>query len=341
MVKMSDVAKLAGVSVATVSRVIRTPESVKEITREKVLIAIKNLNYEPNMIARQFRTNETRTIVVIVPDITNPFFSEVLRGIEYIAARHGYQVLLGDAENNAAKELSYIDLLKQRLADGMILLTARMNKEKLVELAETYPLVLACEYIEGKNIPTVSIDNISSARKITEHLVSLGHKRIAHITGPMDVILNIDRLKGYKQAISANGLDSDTLLIQEGKFTYESGYNQMIKLLSLENPPTAVFAANDEMAIGAVKAARHMGYSVPEDIAVVGFDNIDAASIFEPSITTIDQPKSEIGQKAMELLLEIIRDGSNVLRKQYVLNDDLIIRESCGHKSNCFYKVFR
>lgn len=333
MAKMSDVAKKAGVSVATVSRALCKPETVKPETRKKVQVAIQELNYKPNMLARQFRTNETKTIMVVVPDIANPFFSRVLRGIESVAHKKGYQVLLGDTSNNIDQEQRYLEILKQRLADGMILLTARMDKDSLLEISQDYPVVLACEYIEGSDIPIVSIDNISSARKVTEHLIKLGHTRIAHITGPTNVILSRDRFKGYKQALETNDLSYEDVLVQEGDFTYESGFNQMSKLLALNNRPSAVFAANDEMAIGAIKAVKLQGLKVPEDIAIVGFDNIKVSSIFEPALTTISQPKFEMGNVAMELLLKIL-DGQEVKRKQFVLADELIIRESCGGKVN-------
>lgn len=329
MAKMLDVAKLADVSVATVSRTLRQPETVKEKTRAKVFKAIEQLNYQPNILARQFRTSKTKTILVVVPDISNPFFSKVLRGIENVAVEYGYQVLLGDTDNSIGRERSYLDILSQKQADGMILLTARMRKELIESVAEQYPVVLACEYFEGSSIPTVSIDNISSARKITEHLIGLGHSRIAHISGPMNVILSKDRMKGYYQAIAQNEFEMEPLLVQEGQFTFESGYNQMLKLLALESPPTAVFAANDEMAVGAIKAAKVNGLRVPEDLAVAGFDNVQIASIFEPGITTVAQPMYEIGNKAMEILLKLIHHEA-LKKRQYVFNDTLIKRESSG-----------
>lgn len=196
-------------------------------------------------------------------------------------------------------------------------------------MARQFPIVLACEYLEGADIPTVSIDNISSARKATEHLIRLGHCRIAHLSGPMNIILSRDRLRGYQQALAQHELEADAALVQEGDFTYESGYNLTLKLLALEKPPTAIFAANDEMAIGAIKAVRHRGGRVPDDVAVVGFDDIQMASIFEPSLTTIAQPMFEIGQKAMELLLALI-EGTSARRRQLVLPDRLVIRDSCG-----------
>jgi LacI family repressor for deo operon, udp, cdd, tsx, nupC, and nupG len=327
--KMSDVAKLANVSPATVSRVLSNPDLVSKETREKVLNVINQVNYKPHIVARQFRTKETKIILVVVPDITSAFFSKVLRGIEHVAINNGYQVILGDTENDTERESEYINLLLQKQADGMVLLTARLDKTKLEEISDHFPMVLACEYMDGLNVPTVSIDNISSARKATEHLIRLGHTKIAHITGPINVILSRDRMRGYQQAMMSHDIEIDSAYIQEGDFTFESGYNQMLKLLAFENPPTAVFAFNDEMAMGAVKAAKDSGLNVPEDLAVVGFDNIKMSSVIEPNLTTINQPKYEIGKKAMELLLKLI-NGESIKKKKFVMRDELVIRESCG-----------
>ncbi|EZP77196.1 transcriptional regulator [Parageobacillus genomosp. 1] len=331
MASIKDVAKLANVSTATVSRVLRNAGNVTEETKRRVLEAIEALNYQPNVLGRYLRRMETETVLVIVPDITNPFFSKVLRGIEAVALERGYQVLLGDTQNDVRLEEQYLNVLPQKQVDGMIFLTARTRKELMEEMSRQFPIVLACEYLEGTDIPTVSIDNISSARKATEHLIGLGHRRIAHLTGPMDVILSRDRLRGYYQALAQHDIDVDAALVQEGDFSYESGYNVTLKLLALEKPPTAIFAANDAMAIGAIKAVRHRGGRVPEDVAVVGFDDIQMASIFEPGVTTIAQPMFDIGKQAMKLLLQLI-DGEEVERRQFVLPDQLVIRESCGGK---------
>jgi LacI family transcriptional regulator, repressor for deo operon, udp, cdd, tsx, nupC, and nupG len=328
MVRISDVAKLANVSTATVSRVLSNSGNVKKETTEKVLEAIRKLNYQPNMLARQLRKLETKTILVVVPDITNTFFSKVLRGIEHVAIENDYEVLLGDTGNNIERESGYLNILRQRKADGMIMLTARLEARELEEIASEFPVVLACEYLEGSTIPTVSIDNISSARKATEYLIHLGHRRIGFISGPLNVILSRDRLKGFQQAMAQHGIPVESLLVQEGDFSFESGYNMMMKFLALDQPPTAVFASNDEMAIGAIKAIKSRGLRVPDDISVVGFDDIQFASIYEPALTTISQPMFEIGKKAMELLIKLI-NKDKLEKSQYILEDQLVIRETC------------
>jgi LacI family transcriptional regulator, repressor for deo operon, udp, cdd, tsx, nupC, and nupG len=329
MVRIVDVAKRASVSTATVSRVLSKPGAVKEATTQKVLKAIEDLNYQPNILARQLRRLITNTILVVVPDITNPFFSNVLRGIKSVATTNGYQVLLGDTGNDVELENGYLNILQQKKADGMILLTARMEPHIIEEATKSFPIVLACEYIEGSSIPTVSIDNISGARKATEYLIKLGHKRIGCITGPLNVVLGRDRLKGYYQAMTQKGLDVEPVLIQEGDFTYESGFNLMMKFLALGEWPTAIFAANDEMAMGAIKALKSKGIKVPDDISIIGFDDIRFASIFEPTLTTIAQPAFAIGVNAMELLIKFI-NKEEIKRQQIILEDHLIVRESCS-----------
>ena len=329
MVSIKDVAKRANVSTATVSRVLSKPETVKEETTKKVLRAIKELNYQPNALARQLRRLETKTILVVVPDITNPFFSKVLRGIESVAIENGYQVLLADTGNHIEREKGYFNILRQKKADGMILLTARVDPHLIEEIAHEYPVVLACEYIEGSNIPTVSIDNVSAARKATEHLIQLGHKRIGFISGPLNVVLGKDRLKGFYQGMAQNNLEVEPVLVQEGDFSYESGFNIMMKFLALMNPPTGVFVANDEMAFGAIQAIKSKGLHVPDDISVIGFDDIKFSAIFEPPLTTISQPTFEIGSLAMQLLIRLI-NKEEMQKNQYILEDQLIIRKSCS-----------
>lgn len=329
MVRIVDVAKKANVSTATVSRVISKPDTVREETINKVLKAIKELNYHPNVLARQLRMSETKTVIVVIPDISNPFFSKVLRGIENLASANGYQVLLGDAGNDSEQESRYLDMLRQKKADGMILLTAKMKAEIVEEMANEFPVVLACEYIEGSSIPTISIDNVSSARKATDYLIQLGHRRIGTISGPLDSVLGQDRLKGFYQAMARHSLSIDPVLVQEGHFNYESGFNLMKKFLALNRMPTGVFAANDEMALGAIRAIRKMNLRVPDDISVIGFDDIHFSSIFEPALTTISQPAFEIGSKAMELLIMLL-DKKRIGKNQYILDDSLVIRESCS-----------
>ncbi|WP_026699722.1 LacI family DNA-binding transcriptional regulator [Salibacterium aidingense] len=330
MPTIKDVAKHANVSVATVSRVLSKTGTVSEKNTQNVLEAINALNYKPNALGRYLRTAHTQTILVVVPDITNPFFSNVMKGIQTMANEQGYDVLVMDAEHAHFDSRKCFDMLEQKQVDGLIMLTSRVDRNVLLDLGKEHAIVLACEYLEGTTLPTVSIDNISAARKMTEYLLGLNYTNIAHITGPMETVLGVDRLRGFKQALQAKSVDVKSLNIQEGDFSIESGYNIMGKLLSLEDRPEAVFAANDEMAMGAVNAAKAYGLNVPGDIAVTGFDDIKMASMFTPQLTTISQPTFEIGRKSMDLLFHLL-NKEVLVQSQFVLEDTLVIRESCGH----------
>jgi len=331
MVKMSEVAKLAKVSTSTVSRVLSNAPYIAEETRQRVLEAVKSLNYKPNRLASNFRKRSSKTVVVVLPDITNVFFSKIIQGLQTVAKESDYHVLLGDTGNNLQLEKEFIELVKERLVDGLILTTARIPKEEILAASQIMPVVLACEYIDGYDVPTVCIDNIIAARQATEHLINLGHKKIAFITGPLGIILSKDRLDGYRQALLLNEIFIDESLIQEGDFTVKSGYDITMKFLAVESPPTAIFASNDEMAVGAIKAIKQKGFRVPEDIAIVGFDDIPLCNIVEPELTTIAQPRYDIGCQAMEMLLKIIK-GDSLERRQIVLPHKLEIRDSCGYK---------
>jgi LacI family transcriptional regulator, repressor for deo operon, udp, cdd, tsx, nupC, and nupG len=333
MIKMRDVAKHAHVSTATVSRVLRNPSTVKEETRLKVLKVIEELNYQPNILARQLRTNKTNTILIVIPTITNTVFAEMLGGIESVATQNDYRVLLGNSNHQTERNIGYLDYLKQKQVDGVIFLTSELGENILNEIASEHPMVLASEYIQGARFPMVSIDNVLCGQKATEHLIELGHSRIAHLSGPFESLLSLDRLNGYKEALSAHHIKFDETLVQEGQFSFESGNRIMKEWLSRPHPPTAVFAANDEMAIGAMKAALELGKRIPEDLAMVGFDNIRFSSVFEPSLTTIAQPFFEMGAESMNLLIQQINQEP-IPNNHFVLKSDLVIRQSCGSTQN-------
>lgn len=327
MTKMTDVAKMARVSSATVSRVLSNHPYVSEKTRRKVLDAIEHLGYKPNRLASNFRKMSSKTVIVVLPDISNPFFSEIVKGFKDSARERGYHVLLGDTGNDRDQEREFIELVKAKYVDGLILATARIPKEEIAEVSREIPVVLACEYIDGFDIPTVAIDNIGAARTATQHLASLGHRKIAHISGPLDAVLGRDRLKGYRQALLVNEIPEDENFIQEGDFSVRSGYDLMRKLMAMDNRPTAVFCANDEMAVGAVKAAKEYGLTVPRDISVVGFDDIPMSTLVEPALTTIYQPKYDIGVQSMNMVLNMIEGHENA-RKQVVLKHELVVRQT-------------
>lgn len=330
MAKMTDVAKLAGVSPSTVSRVLAGGDAVTADKKQKVLMAIEKLNYRPNKLARNLRKLETKTVVVVVPDISNPFFSEIIRGMEQVAQEKGYHVLLGNTQLNKQMEIEYIELVRDKLADGIILLVAQNPQEQIIEASSGLPIVVACAYLDGNDIPTVNIDHFSSAIDMVNHLVSLGHRRIAYISGPLkNNRLSSFRFEGYCQGLFQNQIEIEKQFIVEGNFTIECGYEKCRELLELPTRPTAIFAANDEMAIGAIKAIKELGLKVPEDIAVVGFDDIKLSAYIEPPLTTISQPKQQIGAEAMKVLLQCV-DNEALSNYEIILDSKLIVRRSCG-----------
>ncbi len=331
MATIKDVAKYAGLSPATVSRVIRNQSNVTDKTRNLVINAIRDLNFQPNALARQLRQQETKTVIVIVPDIGNSFFRDIIKGIEKIAYQNNYQVFLADMQNNPEIEAYYFNALLQKQADGVISLSASVAQRLMEQVASQYPVVIVCQYMENSDLPNVTIDNVSASKRIMEHLINMGHTRIAHLTAFPNILLYRDRLTGYYQALAEHGIQIDTELVRYGNSSFQSGYDQMMELLELKKPVTAVFAAGDILAVGAMKALKASGKRIPEDCAVVGFDDIDLSSIYDPTLTTIRQPKREMGEIAMSMLLELI-NGNKPTPNQHVLDYELVVRESCGGK---------
>ena len=325
MADIRTVAAVAGVSIATVSRVLKTPNVVTKATRDKVLAAVEATGYRPNALASGLRRAKSDNIVVVVPFIQNPFFSGVIQGIEGVAFAEGYQVLLGESQNDQTRLDSYAAMLRSKTADGLILLGAALPSQ----LDEKTPLVVACEYFPDHRLPAIRIDNEAAAKIATEHLISLGHKRIGKITGPAENQLSRDRLAGYRAALEAAGLTYDEELVVEGSFDVESGHAAMTRLLDMKNPPTAVFSSSDEMAIGALKAAREHGLKVPEDLSLVGFDGIRFADFCDPPLTTVVQPNVEIGAAAARMMIGILT-GREPAPEDIVLPANLLVRQSTG-----------
>jgi LacI family repressor for deo operon, udp, cdd, tsx, nupC, and nupG len=302
---IGEVAKEAGVSVATISRALRMPQVVAPKTLERVQKAVDKLGYAPNAQARMLRTARSNVIVAMVPDISNPFFSEIIRGIEQAAQRKRYSVLLGDTQYNREREQAYADLLATKQADGLIMLGARAvpHLPRLPTRAFA-PVVSVSEYIKG--ISGVYIDNIAAARDATNYLLHLGHVDIAYVAGPPTSPVCIDRTRGFQIALRAVGIRRDPTLTVTGDFSIESGIRGVDGLLSGQRKFTAVFCSNDEMAIGAMRALRSRGFRVPEDVSVIGFDDMRFARYCDPPLTTIAQPMGEMGREAMNMMIEIL-----------------------------------
>jgi LacI family transcriptional regulator, repressor for deo operon, udp, cdd, tsx, nupC, and nupG len=321
---IKEVAAAANVSVATVSRTLQSPDIVSDRTRRRVHEAITRLGYTPNAQARNLRTSRTRLVIAMVPDIANPFFSEVIRGIEHVAHENQYSVLLGDTQYSLDREQAYADMIVARQADGLITLLPRVPK---ITLEGRLPVVNACEYVTDRSITSVFVDNVSAASTAVNHLLALGHRNIAFISGPKPSPICIDREKGYEIALRDAGLRINRSLIAIGDFSVESGARAAENLLAQRQKFTAIFCSNDEMAIGAIGTLKSHGMRVPQEVSIVGFDDIRFARYTDPPLTTIAQPKNQLGREAMSLLLEIL-GGAGPPPRRRVLPTDLVVRGS-------------
>ncbi|MCL2891867.1 DNA-binding transcriptional regulator CytR [Brenneria tiliae] len=325
---MKDVADKAGVSTATVSRTLMNPEKVSATTRKKVEQAVIAVGYSPHSLARNLRRNESRTILTIVPDICDPYFSELFRGIEETAAEHGYLVLIGDCAHQRQKEKTFVDLIITKQIDGMLLLGSDLpfdaGKEEQRSLP---PMVMANEFSPELELPTVHIDNLTAAFEAVHYLHQLGHQRIACIAGPEHMPLSQYRLQGYVQALRRSGITIDNQYIIRGDFTYETGANGLTALMKHPQPPSAIFCHNDIMALGVLAQAKKIGLDIPHDLSVVGFDDIEQARYCWPPLTTVAQPRYQIGREAMLLLLEQLH-GHRVQTGSRLLASELVIRDS-------------
>ncbi|MBO5496234.1 MAG: LacI family DNA-binding transcriptional regulator [Oscillospiraceae bacterium] len=328
-VKISDVAKAANVSSATVSRVLSNSDTVRPATREHVLAVMKKLNYQPNALAQQLRTQATKTVIVIVPDIRNLLFHEVINGIEAEAASSGYQVLLADMHGQPSVESYYVSAVQRRQVDGIISMSANMTQKLLNQIAGEYPIVMALQGFDSPSIPFVSIDNAAAARTMTAHLIKLGHRKIAHITGSAPLPYQ-ERLSSYRAVLEENGIPYSPALVGCGEASIRGGYEQMKAMLERGEDFTAVFAAGDTMAIGAIQALQEAGRRVPQDCAVAGFDDIELSSVLSPKLTTIRQPTFQIGQQSFKMLLSLMKKEP-VPNAHVLLPHELVIRDSCGY----------
>ena len=330
-----DIAKLAGVSTATVSRCINSPHQVSEKTRQKIDKVIQETGYSPNTLARDFRRGKTRMIIVVVPEIGLEFFGQIMIGIRDEAGKHGYGILIHEAFGKKDANKEFNDLIVTRNADGIILLAclSRFSDEVLSESnRKTLPIVIGCETLSDDLAvyPSVHIDNLAVTRDITHYLIEQGHQRIGFIQGEEDSILTRDRELGYRAAMEDAGLSIIEEWVTFGELTNDGVAKAIRHLLSVPKRPTAIICANDEMAIAALHNLRQAGLSVPEDMSVVGIDNIPSSEISYPPLTTVSQPKKEIGERVFkQLLREINKDSDNHPKKQpEIVKHTLVIRDT-------------
>ncbi|MDS1136223.1 LacI family DNA-binding transcriptional regulator [Nitratireductor indicus] len=323
--KMKDIAQRLGVSPATVSRALSGTGLVAEPTLSRILEAADALDYRPNVSARNLRRQCSMTVLMVVRDIGNPFYLEVLKGAEAAAREAGYSVLMGNTENDPEREADYFNMLRDGNADGMVLMTGKLPSSRFK--LDKLPVVVALERIEGSAFPHVEIDNAAAASEAVHHLLSLGHRRIAHIAGPRGEPMAEARRKGYEQAMRKAGLEIPPGYEQQGDYLLQGGRDGCRALLSLVDRPSAIFCANDEMAFGAIHELRRSGLDVPRDVSVVGFDDIYLSQAMFPPLTTVSQPRADIGRKAMTVLLDIIAGGKPA-DMRVMMPTTLMLRES-------------
>jgi DNA-binding LacI/PurR family transcriptional regulator len=329
-----DVAKQAGVSIGTVSRVLNNRDRVHPETRERVLKAVRDLDYHANAIARGLANQQTNALGLVIPQVNDPYYFQILRGVEDAVTASDYSLLI-ISQPRPAPEHRYLSLFRRGNVDAMVLVAIDVIAQEVEEIAERgIPIVLVQQDV-GKNIPTFLSDNYSGARALIEHLVhDHGYRRIAYITGTDYTSDSRERLRALRDVLSEQQLAIPAEYIVRGDYLTGSGFHAMNQLLDLAEPPEAVFAANDQMAIDAMMTIRQRGLRIPEDIAIVGFDDISMASYTTPALTTVHQPIYELGWHAAQKAFEMIRTGEEKPlmaspRKLY-LPTTLVIRHSCG-----------
>jgi LacI family transcriptional regulator len=329
MPTIRDVAKLAGVAPITASRVISNSGYASDEVRQRVNQAAEQLGYVPNVLARSLRSKRTRTLALVLTDITNPFWTTVARGVEDAASEEGYHVIFCNTDESASKQESYLEALIQKQVDGILLVPAR-SKESPIKLLhqQNVQVVLLDRHLSNMEADVVRCDSSGGAYQLVQLLLKLGHRRIAILSGPSGVSSADDRVAGYQRALQEAGLKTEDQLIIYGDFSLESGYQMTHDLLAMTPRPTALFASNNFIAIGALKALHDAGLVVPEDMSVVGFDDLPAAIVVEPFLTVAFQPAYEMGQRATKRLLECLNGQVSDGVQEIVLPVSIIERKS-------------
>jgi LacI family transcriptional regulator len=326
-ITMLDIAQKAGVSKATVSMVInKRDENISKSTRDKVLQIAQDMNYIPNSLARSLNTKKTETIGIVLPDITNPFFSEIARAIEDIASDLGYNVIFCNSDNEIKKENKYVKLLVSKLVDGVIFIAGGKSNNNLeILINNNVPFVLVDRYVDGfENFYGVYCLNKLGIAEAVEYLINKEKKRIAFVKGPHSVEISTQRLDGYIETMKKYGLFNEDLIF-ENEFTINGGIETTKEILKLKEKVDSIIYSNDIMAFGGIKVLIKKGYKIPRDISVVGYDNIQISEFMEPELTTVSQPIYEMGKRSCELLINIV-NGITVDKKQIYLKPNLIVR---------------
>lgn len=323
-----DVAEKAGVSIATVSKVINNTGRISEKTRKKVMQIMDELEYQPSVVASALSGKSTFTLGLTLPDLANPYFAELARAIEDQGRKHGFNVFICSTDNDADKEEEYYQLFMKKRVDGIIMVSR--DKQNVVVkkiLSEKVPLVMIAREIFSAPVTSVMVDDYYGGMQAGQHLLQQGHQNIAVIVENLTELGSKERLRGCVDAMKEAQLELDPQLVIEGGYTLESGKAAMKQLLQQKQRPTAVFACNDILAIGAIQAVREGGLKVPDDISIVGYDNTILAAIIDPPLTTVAQPMQEIGERSVALLVQQIQSKETV-RQRVLLMPDLVVRQS-------------
>jgi LacI family transcriptional regulator len=332
---MRDVGRMAGVSAMTVSRVVNGKGAVDTETQRRVEEAILALDYVPNRLARGLVSQKTRTIGLIIPDVVNPFFAPVVRGAESAARKAGYRILLCNSEGDLRLEREYIEDLIAHRVEGLLLAPANdQSRSSILPLLRgSFPLVLIDRELPDVDCDLIVSDNVNGARRLVEHLVAVGHREIAHISDAEDTSTGRERLDGYRKALEVAGVPFQSELVIRTTVDRIGGYRATQEILARDPLPTAIFAVNNMTAIGAMEALRERGLSVPRDMGLVCFDDVEHLAILSPFLTVVDQPAETFGRLGAQLLLERMTGKANVRARRIVLQTNLIVRTSCCVKS--------
>jgi len=330
MASMNEVAKRAGVSIATVSRVLNNSDSVNEATRQKILKAIKELKYQPSRVAKRLRSKSVSSnlLGVLIPDIQNPFYVDVMRGIEDIAYKNNYAIIMCNYGQDEKKEIMYLDILQSEAIDGLIAAPVSENDQRLKEIIKNgLPVVCVDRGLAETNVDIVCVNNEEAAYAAVSHLVKSGYKRIAYISGLPTIPSSRMREKGYRRALEEKQLFIPEL-IRYGDSSYGCGVTLCAELLDMPNPPDVLFTGNNLITLGALETIHKRKIQIPKEIAILGFDDMFWSSSLNPPLTAVRQPAYEIGKRAGELLIQRITDPQRPCI-QMILNAELMIRSSC------------
>lgn len=333
MATLRDVARRASVSTSTVSHVLNETRFVSETTRQRVLSAMRELDYEPNAAARMLSLKRSDALGLVVSDIRNPFFASVARGVEDVAQENGYTVVLCNTDEDVTRETACLRALQTRQVDGILLASAGVADAYVTRLVRAgFPIVLVDRNLPGVRLPAVLLDNEGAAHSAVTHLIARGHRRIGMVSGRGPISTTTERIAGYKRALVDAGLTVQDRLIISGESTSEGGVQATTALLDLRPRPTAIFSGNNLMSIGALRALQSRGLSVPQDIALAGFDDFPFpwSDAFRPRLTTVAQPTYELGRQAAEMLVRRLREPTRSRPERIVLVGKLVVRESSG-----------